>query len=81
MGRQQGLRHHTKIREGPSGKPCSLYKYEINSTCELRSRLLVLFSIWLRNPGSRKVIMSGSPGLLEIHLVDHSDPGDLQSNC
>lgn len=66
MERQEGLLCHTNIRE-LSGKPYSLYKYEINSTCELRSRLLVLFSIWLRNSESRKIIMSGSPGLLQIY--------------
>jgi len=68
MGRkQEGLLHHANITEGPSGKTCSLYKYEINSICEPRSGLLVLFFIWLRNLGSRKLIMSRSPCLLQIH--------------
>lgn len=45
MGRQQeGLLGHANIREGPSGKPRSLQKYEINSTCEVKSNFLVLDS-------------------------------------
>lgn len=71
----------TTEKNSQQNRECSLCKYEINSTSELRTRLFVLFSIWLRNSRSRKLIMVVPDCYRSTEWTTVIQESVLQSNC